>query len=433
MTAHDLCAGLLEFLSASPTPFHATQALAKILQNVGFEALNEHDAWQLKPGGRYYVIRSGSSLVAFVYGEKPLQESGLRIIGAHTDSPCLKIKPSPERNCKGYSQLGVEVYGGALLNPWFDRDLSIAGRLSYVDTQGELKSTLIDFVKPVAYVPSLAIHLDREANDKRSVNPQTDMNVILQLGDSQQDFREILKQQLNNPQVDEVLDFNLCCYDTQPPAIVGMQEEFIASARLDNLLSCYLGAVALAEAPVTHSSLLICSDHEEVGSRSDVGAQGPLLSEVMDRLVDTNEARQRMLRRSLMISADNAHGIHPNYPNRHDDQHSPLINRGPVIKFDANQGYATSSSTAAQVRWLAKRGDVEIPLQTYVTRADMRCGSTIGPLTAAAIGITTVDIGLATFAMHSIRELGGVSDLKHMRALLGRFLSCDVLPPSDTA
>ncbi len=431
MTQTALSSELLDFLAASPTPYHATQALAATFTAAGFTQLDESRQWQLKQGGRYFVIRGGSSILAFVSGDAAV-DHGFRVIGAHTDSPCLKVKPSPELLSKGYYQLGIEVYGGALLNPWYDRDLSLAGKVVYLDKGGDLKSALVDFLDPVATVPSLAIHLDREANKSRSINPQTDMNVLLQQSNEKLCFRELLSTKINGD-VQEVLDYNLSFYDTQAPALVGLNKEFIASARLDNLLSCYLGARALLNADGSHTSLLVCNDHEEVGSRSDLGAQGPLLDEVMRRLSGSEESRQRAMRRSVMISADNAHGVHPNYAKVHDEQHGPLLNKGPVIKFDASQSYATNSSSAALIRWLARGGESgDIPLQQYVTRADMRCGSTIGPITSAGVGICTVDIGLATFAMHSVRELGGKHDLDHMLELLTRFVSRKTLPALDS-
>jgi len=432
-----LVQGLLDFVGDSPTPFHAAYSMAKQLEAAGFQLLNEYDEWLAQPAGRYYIIRGGSSIVAFVVGSNPIEETGVRLVGAHTDSPCLKVKPTPELVKKGYAQLGVEVYGGALLNPWFDRDLSIAGLVTYLTRSGELCSTRLNLCKPVACIPSLAIHLDREANQNRSVNPQKDMNAILYQGEQPKSLRTILLESLDEPEVEEILDFNLSFYDTQRPAVVGLKEEFVASARLDNLLSCYLGMQAIIAAGEEHTSVLICNDHEEVGSNSDIGAQGPLLQELLERLAPSSAQRQRALRRSVMFSVDNAHGVHPNYVQKHDEQHGPQLNKGPVIKFDANQGYATNSPTASLVRWLARGGSVEsthsdagtdIPLQTYVTRADMRCGSTIGPLTAAGIGLTTVDLGVPTFAMHSIRELAGTTDLAYMYRLLSRFYRAQALP-----
>ncbi len=408
--------GLLSFLQASPTPFHAVAEMAAQLQRAGFACLDEGQVWSLEPGGRYYVTRNDSSIIAFIYGRKALAESGIRMSGAHTDSPCLKVKAHPEVYQHGYFQLGVEVYGGVLLNPWFDRDLSLAGKVAYLNGDGVLKSELIDFARPIAVIPSLAIHLDREVNNNRSINPQKHIVPILtqQLGaENKQDFRALLLEQLQQQLAgrcapESILDYELCFYDTQSPALVGLKQEFIASARLDNLLSCYVGLQALLAADDQTSSLLVCNDHEEVGSASACGAQGPMLKTFIERVIPDTEARSRTLDRSMMISADNAHGIHPNYSDRHDDNHGPLLNRGPVIKVNANQRYATNSETSALFRHLCKY--TEVPVQAFVSRADMACGSTIGPITAAEIGVKTLDVGVPTFAMHSVRELAGTRD-----------------------
>ncbi len=422
---------LIEFLQNSPTPFHATANLAKALAERGYIYLDESKGWDLQPGNGYYTVRSGSSIVAFLYGENKLVENGIRVLGAHTDSPCLKVKPQPELDTKGYQQVGIEVYGGALLNPWFDRDLSLAGRVSYIDESGCLKQRLIDFKKPIAVIPSLAIHLDRSANDKRTINPQTQMNPLLGIGEKL-NIRELLQQEIDDS-VQEVFDFNLSFYDTQPPGFVGLNNEFIASARLDNLLSCYLGLEALLSSEGKETCILVCNDHEEVGSRSDVGAQGTMLEDILQRLLPNEVDRQRCIRSSMMLSVDNAHGVHPNYKDKHDSQHGPLLNSGLVIKYDADQSYATSDETAAFLKWLAsgsgdKGAEEAIPLQSYVTRADMRCGSTIGPLTATKIGIKTIDIGVPTFAMHSIRELAGTEDSQSALKLLKKFVNVPELP-----
>lgn len=418
--------GLLEFLHNSPTPFHATSNLSKSLEKKGFTLLHESDEWSLTPGKGYYFVRSGSSVVAFYYGEAGLVENGIRVIGAHTDSPCLKVKPKPETETCGYQQLGIEVYGGALLNPWFDRDLSLAGRVTYIDQGGELKNTLVNFKRPIAIIPSLAIHLDRAANENRTVNPQTHMSPILGLGENL-NFREVLAGEITGS-VKEVLDYNLCFYDTQLPGYVGLDNQFIASARLDNLLSCYIGLQALLSSEGEQTSVLICNDHEEVGSRSDVGAQGTMLEDLLRRLLPREVDRQRCIRSSMMLSVDNAHGVHPNYKDKHDSHHGPVLNQGLVIKYDADQSYATTDETAAFLKWLAmESGQSSIPLQSYVTRADMRCGSTIGPITATKIGIKTVDIGVPTFAMHSVRELAGAEDTKSALELLVKFVNiCDL-------
>lgn len=425
MQQSDFTRDLFDFLRNSPTPFHAVEQAAQRLTAAGFEALSERDAWQLREGGRYFVVRNGSSIIAFVHGAGA-EERGMRMMGAHTDSPCLKIKPNPELNSQGYWQLGVEVYGGALLAPWFDRDLSIAGRVSYLSNSGRLGSALVNFRKPVAVIPSLAIHLDREANNSRTINPQRELPpVLLQLSAGEQvEFRTVLAMQLRDERPDldvaRVTDYELCLYDTQPPALVGLRDEFIASARLDNLLSCYIGLSALVSSGTGLPALLVLNDHEEVGSQSAEGAQGPFLASVLERLYPNGETRQRVLSRSMFISADNAHGVHPNFADKHDAKHGPLINKGPVIKINANQRYATNSETASFYRWLSER--LELPCQTFVVRTDMACGSTIGPITAANIGVRTLDIGVPQFAMHSIRELAGRDDAYILFRVLKEYL-----------
>jgi aspartyl aminopeptidase len=416
--------GLLDFLHSSPTPFHAVKSMVQLLQDAGFEPLDESASWKLAPYGRYYVIRNGSSLVAFTLGKEPVLETGFRMVGAHTDSPCLKVKPQPELQRNGYFQLGVEVYGGALLNPWYDRDLSLAGKVTFRDTEGHVKSALVDYQKPMATIPSLAIHLDREANKNRSINPQKDVPPILMQveGDEKIDFRHLLLKQLGEQYpdcaADQVLDYELSFYDTQAPSLVGLNDEFIASARLDNLLSCYVGLQSLLEAG-DQNCLLVCNDHEEVGSQSAAGAQGPLLKSVLERVVADNEDLTRVIDRSMLISADNAHGIHPNYADKHDGNHGPLLNAGPVIKINANQRYATNSETSALFRDWCRQ--VEVPVQAFVVRTDMGCGSTIGPLTAGELGVKTIDIGVPTFGMHSIRELAGNQDAYYLYQVLAVF------------
>lgn len=423
-TTTDFNQQLLDFLAASPTPFHAVQAIAARLQAKGFTRLLETDSWSLTAGQRYYFCRNDSSIIAFVYGSEALTEEGIRMVGAHTDSPCLKVKPTPEMVRQGYFQLGVETYGGVLLNPWFDRDLSLAGRVTYRTTQGKVTSKLLDFKRPVAVIPSLAIHLNREVNQKSSINPQTDLPpVLMQVGDTAKpDFRALLGEALaaeGIADVDAVLDYELSFYDTQKPALVGFKEEFIASARLDNLLSCFIGLQSILEADGRQSVLLVCNDHEEVGSRSACGAQGPMLEDFLVRLLPDADSRLRCIAQSLMVSADNAHGIHPNYSDRHDGNHGPLLNRGPVIKVNANQSYATNSETSAVFRhWCEQAG---VPVQSFVVRTDMGCGSTIGPITAAGIGVRTLDVGVPTFAMHSIRELAGAADAYSLYLALNHF------------
>ena len=414
-------AELADFLDGSPTPFHAVATLSQMLGKAGFQGLNEAEDWTLERGGKYFVTRNGSSIIAFVVGQNDLATAGIRMAGAHTDSPCLMVKPNPELVRNGYYQLGVEVYGGALLNPWFDRDLSLAGRLVYSDKNGQLKQTLINFNDPIAVVPSLAIHLDREANKGRSINPQTDISPILMQAEEGEDFHVMLAQRFLSDG-DKVLDYELCFYDVQGAATVGLKKEFFASARLDNLLSCFVGAKALLAADGTNTALLVCNDHEEVGSVSSAGANGPFLESVFDRLCSHDASatnKSRILDRSLFISCDNAHAVHPNYLLKHDEKHSPVLNGGPVIKVNSTQRYATNGVTASFFRQMCS--DENVPVQTFVARGDMGCGSTIGPVTSAKLGVQTLDVGIPQLAMHSCRELTGTLDPERLARVLKAF------------
>ncbi len=403
-----------------------------MLDKAGFERLDEAQSWKLERAKSYYVCRNDSSIVAFRTGRKDLTKSGIRMTGAHTDSPCLKIKPSPELNRQGYLQLGVEVYGGALLHPWFDRDLSIAGRVHYQKKNGTLASALIDFKAAIATIPSLAIHLDRGVNEGRALNAQKELPpILLQAGNDKSgkkfSFSDLLLQEIRKStagkQADSVLSHELFLYDTQAPALVGLQQQFIASARLDNLLSCYLACRSLIESDSEHASVLVCNDHEEVGSASTSGAAGPFLEKVLSRWVASlhraSDALDRVIHHSFLMSIDNAHGVHPNYLEKHDEQHRPLLNAGPVIKINANQRYASNSESIALFTALCKQQKVDC--QSFVMRSDMACGSTIGPITATELGVTTLDVGVPTFAMHSIRELAGAADAAALSKVVTAF------------
>jgi aspartyl aminopeptidase len=410
---------LMVFLDASPTPFHAVRCMAELLAKSGFTELNESDNWTLKTGDKHFLSRNGSSIIAFTVGSTPLTTAGLRMTGAHTDSPCLMVKPQPEIAVKGYLQLGVEVYGGALLNPWFDRDLSIAGRLVYRNKRQQLKQTLVDFKRPVAIIPSLAIHLDRKANSDRTVNAQTDLPPLLMMTDKAESFRELLADEFLLDG-EEVLDYEMCLYDTQGAAMLGINNELLASARLDNLLSCFATTQALIQADATNTCLMVCNDHEEVGSVSAVGADGPFLEAVVARLTESDE-RNAVIDKSLMISCDNAHAVHPNYPSTHDSLHSPRLNGGPVIKVNVKQRYATTSLTASLFRQLC--ADVDVPVQSFVSRSDTACGSTVGPITAARLGVATLDVGIPQLAMHSCREVTGSLDAARLTDVLAAFFN----------
>jgi aspartyl aminopeptidase len=380
--------------------------MSMMFKNAGFIKLNESDTWSLEKGNKYYVTRNDSSVIAFTYP----QASNYTMVGAHTDSPNLKLKPNPVIKEHGVVKFGVESYGGLLLNPWFDRDLSLAGRVSYLNSNNEIKDTLINVEKSIAIIPSLAIHLDDKANKERTVNKQTDMCPILTTNDDF-DFDEFLKWQLSKLEILDVKELyasELSFYDTQKALHVGLHDDFIASARIDNLLSCYVGMLSIASVDASKPMLFIASDHEEVGSESTSGAGGSFLENTLRRMFVDYEEYMKMIRTSMMISADNAHAIHPNYPSKHDSNHAPYINKGVVIKVNASQRYASNSTTIS--RFMNVANSIKEPYQEFVTRSDMGCGSTIGPITATRLGIETLDIGLPTYAMHSIRELCGSDD-----------------------
>ena len=406
MQKQDFNEGLLGFLDASPTPFHATLNMSMMFENAGFKKLIESDKWELKKGEKYYVTRNDSSIIAFTY----TKSSNYTMLGAHTDSPNLKLKPNAVIKEHGVVKFGVESYGGLLLNPWFDRDLSLAGRVSYLNSNDEVQDTLINVEKSIAIIPSLAIHLDNKANKERTINKQTDVNPVLTTNEDF-DFEDFVKWQLSKNDIHNVKDIyasELSFYDTQKASYVGLNDDFIASARLDNLLSCYVGMLSICSLDSDKPMLFIASDHEEVGSESTSGAGGSFLENTLRRMYGDYEEYMKMITTSLMISADNAHAIHPNYPDKHDSKHAPYINKGTVIKVNANQRYASNSKTISTFMNVAK--SINEPYQEFVTRSDMGCGSTIGPITATRLGINTLDVGLPTFGMHSIRELCGSDD-----------------------
>ncbi|NPA59272.1 MAG: M18 family aminopeptidase [Epsilonproteobacteria bacterium] len=418
MNKEDFNEGLLGFLDASPTPFHATQNMASMFANAGFIELNEVDSWDLKEGSSYFVRRNDSAIIAFTY---PKTSKNYVMMGTHTDSPNLKLKPNPVIKEHGVVKFGVESYGGLLLTPWFDRELSLAGRISYMDAKDNLKDTLVDAQKSLAIIPSLAIHLDDKANKDKTINKQTDLCPILTTNEDFE-FEEFLRWQLSKAGVldaKEVYASELSFYDTQKASFVGLHDDFIASARIDNLLSCYVGMLSICSIDSSKPMLFVANDNEEVGSESVSGASGSFLEDTLKRVFNTHEEYVQMSRSSIMVSMDNAHAIHPNYPSKHDANHTPYINKGVVIKINANQRYASNSKTISKFMSIASKANK--PVQSFVTRSDMGCGSTIGPITATRIGIDTIDIGLPTLAMHSIRELCGSDDAHSLYKIMVEF------------
>ena len=347
----DLNKDLIAFLKGSVSKYHAVSQIVNILSNKGFSLLREDQEWNLKRGGKYFVVRNNSSVIGFINGERSLQDTGVKIIGAHTDSPSLTLKPNPITYSSGYSQLGVEVYGGALLKPWFDRDLSVAGRIVFKNSTGDIGEKLIDFERPICVIPSLAIHLNRDANGNSPINPQTDILPILSQNiegqkplDEMYFNSEISDKFLKKGEI--LLDHDLNLYDVQPPSMVGFNEEFISSQRLDNLVSCFIGTMAILGAGSSNTSMIVFNDHEEVGSVSTTGADGPFLDDVIRRVCHSNnDCNLEIVKaKSFVLSCDNAHAVHPNFVHKHDPQHKPQLNGGIVIKYNTKQRYTTAVS-----------------------------------------------------------------------------------------
>jgi len=362
-------------------------------------------------------VRGGSTVVAWVTGTESPATGGFRLIGAHTDSPNLRVKPNADLSRSGFQQVGVEVYGGVLHSTWMDRDLSLAGRVLCRGASG-VEARLVDLVRPVARVPNVAIHLNRGVNkDGLVLNEQRHLVPILGLG-KEAVLRAALARALEI-EAEAILGYDLSLYDTEKAAIGGLEGEFVFSARLDNLASCHgavtaLAAVAAAGSPSKTTQLIALYDHEECGSRSAIGAAGTVLRDTVTRIAESHADRQpqalpRAMARSLLVSADMAHGIHPNYPDQHEAQHAPQVNRGLVIKSNANQSYATDGATAAELTLCCE--EAGFAPQRFVVRSDLPCGSTIGPITAAELGVPTVDVGSPMLSMHSCREMCGTLDV----------------------
>ncbi len=412
---------LIAYLGASPSPYHAASEAAARLQATGFAPLDEQAAWGSVPE-RGVVVRGGA-LVAWRRPPGLAPHAPLRVVGAHTDSPNLRLKPRPDVSAAGWRQLAIEVYGGVLLNSWLDRDLGLSGRVVLAD--GGTRLVRVD--RPLARVAQLAIHLDREVNDKGlALDRQLHLTPVWGLGPARDGELMDIVAGLAGVSPDAIVAGDLMFHDLTPPARLGGDEELLAGGRLDNLVSCWAAVRALtASADADATALIALFDHEEVGSESTTGAGGPLLEAVIDRLVALAgggaEERLRALAGSMCVSADMAHAVHPNYVERHEPGHRPLPNAGPVLKVNANQRYATDATTAARFRRACDSAGV--PLQVFVSRNNVPCGSTIGPITATRLGITTVDVGCAQLSMHSARELCGAADPGRLASALTAFLS----------
>ncbi|MFA5984103.1 MAG: M18 family aminopeptidase [Methylococcaceae bacterium] len=430
MTAEQYVNDLLAFIDASPSPWHTVNTIEKLLLAFGFKKLDETEKWQLEVGGRYYVIRGDSSIVILVCGLKPLSETGFKIIGAHTDSPGLRIKPNPANLLDSYLRLSVEVYGGPIIATFADRDLSLAGRVAYSQGDNSVAQALVKFDQVLLRLPNLAIHMNRGVNEEGlKFHKQFELPLILTTFAQSQlplpYFKALLAQQAG-VMAEQILSWDLALYDTQKGCFWGAEQEFFADSQLDNLASCHAALSALLDEQILQAdSSLICAffDHEEVGSTSLKGADGSFLPDILQRIALATgldqQDYQRALAQSFMISADMAHAYQPNFPNAYDADHKVFVNQGPVIKVNANQRYSSDGySEALFTRWCEQ---ADVPYQKYSHRCDLPCGSTIGPALSAKLGIKSVDVGNPMWAMHSIRESAGVKDHTDMIKVMQRF------------
>ena len=431
MTESRHAQNLLDFIDNSPSPWHAVASIETAIQAFQFVRLDEAAPWQLQAGGRYYVVRDDSSIVLFVLGNKVPAEAGFKIVGAHTDSPGLRIRPNGAIAGNHMVRLGVEIYGGPILATFTDRDLSLAGRVSFVDGQGCLSYRRIRFNRPLLRLPNLAIHMNRGVNeDGLKLHKQNELPLLLnQLAGEQlpQSYFLKLLEQESGIGSEQILSWDLAVYDTQKGVFWGAEQEFYANSQIDNLASCHAGMQALLDETVLNNaeSTLVCAffDHEEIGSESHIGAAGSFLTDVLQRIsLVTSSQREdaaRALAHSFLISADMAHAYHPNFPSAYDADHKVFVNQGPVIKSNANRRYSSESISIAHfIRWCK---EADVPFQRYSHRSDLPCGSTIGPIASAKLGIRSVDVGCPMWAMHSIRESAGVKDHESMIKVLRRF------------
>ncbi len=411
---------LLAFVDASPTPFHACATAAARLDAAGFGRVDEQDEWPRRGPGRHYVVRDGS-LVAWSVPDGSAATIPFRIIGAHTDSPNLRLKPHPDVERAGAQLLAAEVYGGALFNSWLDRDLALAGRVAL--RGGRLE--LVHIARPIARIPQLAIHLDRDVNTKGLVlNPQQHLVPLWGVSDgTEPSFRTFIACELGID-ANDVLFWDVMFHDAQPGELIGRDGELISAPRLDNLASCWAAVGAISSDARDAVTVIALFDHEEIGSTTNRGAGSSLLDTVLERITSglggDRDEWHRALSRSVCLSADMAHATHPNYPERHEPGHWIALGGGPVVKTNASQRYATDARSAAMFIDACDRAGVD--LQQYVHRGDLPCGSTIGPITAARLGIPTVDVGAPQLSMHSARELMATADVAPYRAALTAFL-----------
>lgn len=409
---------LLDFINESITAYHAAYAVKSTLDEEGFVEIKENEKWNLVKGGKYYVMKNQSAIVAFEIGEGELEETGFRLIGAHTDSPTFKIKPKAEIQVENtYLKLNTEVYGGPILSTWFDRPLSLAGRVALRGSSTlKPESRLVNIDRPLLIIPNMAIHMNRKVNEGYAFNKQKDTLPLI--GFINEKFEKdtylltLISEQLGVPK-EEILDFDLFLYEYEQGCIFGLENEFISAGRLDDLWMVFCGLRALIDSKKNKATkVMVAVDNEEIGSLTSQGADSSFLKTLLERIAlglgKDKEAFFRSLSNSVMISADLAHALHPNQVEKHDPSNHPVLGGGPVIKMAASGSYSTDSYSSAIFQGIC--AEEKIPYQKFVNRSDVRGGTTIGPMSAADLGIPVIDMGAPVLAMHSIRELAAVKD-----------------------
>lgn len=420
---------LIRFIDKSPSNFHLVESIKGILLKNGFKKLDLKEKWKIEKGKKYFVTKNDSSIIAFIAGDGDLEKDGFKLIGSHTDFPNFKIKPSPEMVTeKAYLKLNTEVYGGPILNTWLDRPLSVAGKV-VLKSEDPLNPTskLIDIKKPLLIIPNIAIHMNRKVNEGIALSRQKDMLPLLGIVNDEfekEDFLiKIVAKELG-VEKEEILDFELSLYEVESGQIIGLNQELISCGRLDNMAMVHASVDALINSKSSKATnVIVCFDNEEVGSGTKQGADSPMLKTVLERislaLGKDKEDFYRALYSSFIISADMAHAVHPNCPERHDPTNRPLVNKGPAVKLSASQSYTTDSDSHSVYKMICEKANV--PLQTFVNESDARGGSTIGPINSTQLDIRSIDIGNPILAMHSIRELGGVDDHYYVRKSFEEF------------
>ena len=424
----DAIRGLMDFIDASPTAFHATEQISRALTDAGYERLNEREAWAVVPGGRYFLTRNRSSLIAFRIpgrGFAPFQ-----IVASHGDSPCFKLKPNPDKSAQGLALLNVEKYGGMLMSTWMDRPLSVAGRLIVAGENG-LETRLVNIDRDIAIIPNVPIHFNRSANDGVALNAQADMPAVI--GEEGADILAAVAQSAGVSR-EAVAGCDLFLYNRDRAAQIGISGEFISAPRLDDLACAYASLRALIAAkPSDHIDMICVFDNEEVGSGSKQGADSTLLADALRRIALALDAAPQALEAaiagSFMVSADNAHAVHPNHPEKYDEENRVRMNGGVVVKSNANQKYTSDGLSSAIFERLCARAGV--PTQRFANRSDVAGGSTLGNIAAAHASMNAVDIGLAQLAMHSARETMGAKDVGHMIRALTAFHESEIEATED--